>query len=626
MISLLVTGAVLLGLQEKGEPPLPPHAVARLGSNAGLHGTGIGCLAPSPDGEVVVTAGGDRRIRLWDPESARLLLSTAPQPGSINSLSFSPDGRTFATSISDGVTRIWTRKGAGLAMRSFEGFKKWSRVLLAFSPDGRSLIAASKRGEFLTWDVETGTLTRRTRADIGAPSVYALSPSGQRFAWGDQEGIHLVDPETGKAVRTLPQRGTALERITFSPDERLIATLRVGRTVAIWDLEKGQLLYRIVGPPSSPTSLAFSHDGNALACGDYEGQVRVWKIDGPERIVQYKGHSRVVTLLAFSKDGSVLYSGGGDQKLSVTRIPEGVEILRGPDGRKQGVVRHTMAVRALAVSPDGRMLASASDDLTVRRWSLPEGRPMGSPATFMHKPTAVRFSPDGKTLAVAVTDTAGSGSAVHQTDAGSGQKRIRIRCAGHPLSLAWSPEGTFLAAGCRNSTATVWKINSRTNPRTFNAKLGRMWGIAFSPDGRLLAGSKGTIPLLWDFAEGHESLRLEGHGRGISSIAFSPDGRSLVTGSYDYTVRLWDLATGQEKWRLHHGGNTVNSVAFSPDGRLVLSGGDDGTVRLIDATSGKQVLSYGGHTGPVYAVTFLRDGRHAVSGSKDASILIWSVP
>jgi tetratricopeptide (TPR) repeat protein len=153
-----------------------------------------------------------------------------------------------------------------------------------------------------------------------------------------------------------------------------------------------------------------------------------------------------------------------------------------------------------------------------------------------------------------------------------------------------------------------------------------VYSVAFSPDGRWLAsGSKDNAVRLWDAATGREIHTLERHANSVYSVSFSPDGRHLASGSYDHTVRLWEIESGREVRVLRGHTSAVYSVSFSPDGRQLASGSDDRTIRLWEVANGHELQKFEGHTECVYGVAFSPDGRRLASGSEDSTARLWVI-
>jgi WD40 repeat protein len=283
---------------------------------------------------------------------------------------------------------------------------------------------------------------------------------------------------------------------------------------------------------------------------------------------------------------------------------------------------HTQSVTSVAFSPDGRRIATASCDGTVRVWDVETGQEKLRLLGHDDKVSSVAFSPDGRWIA------SGAGwrhfdnfndTTVRVWDAETGKEKHILK--GHTkdvICLAYSPDGRRIASGSKGGTVRVWDAQTGVEKLALKHK-GWVIGVAFSPDGRKIAsgtGSDENTLRVWDVETGKEQLTIKGPDEYFLGLAYSPDGRWIASGSGGQTVRLWDAVTGQAKLTLQGKSDTGESVAFSPDGRWIASGNGDGSVNVWDTHTGKEAHSLKGHTGGVTSVAFSPDGRWIASGSQ----------
>ncbi|MBD2361325.1 ribosome assembly protein 4 [Anabaena minutissima FACHB-250] len=327
-----------------------------------------------------------------------------------------------------------------------------------------------------------------------------------------------------------------------------------------------------------------------------------------------EGHSNLVNSVAYHPDGKQLASASADKTIKIWDISTGKTL--------QTLSGHSNWVNSIAYSPDGQQLASASWDKTIKIWDISTGQPLRTLSGHSSPVISIAYSPDKQQLASASID-----STIKIWDISTG--KLLTTLSGHSssvYSVTYSPDGQHLASASADNTIKIWNISTGKPLQTLSGHDDSVISIVYSPDGQHLASASWDKTIkIWDISTGKPLKTLSGHSNSVISIVYSPDGKQLASASDDKTIKIWDISTGKPLKTLSGYSNWINSIVYSPDGKQLASVSDDRTIKIWDIGTGKPLQTLSGHTDWVNSVAYSPNGQQLASASGDKTIKIWDI-
>jgi WD40 repeat protein len=578
---------------------------------------GFDSVAFSPDGKYLVSGEGGTtgvaggQVVLWDVAQDYKLEVLFEGSSWVNQLVFSPDGKSLAAAFSDQSVMVWSVADRKVVCQDINGrAEEMTFTYLAFSPDGKTLAVATTgkpaSDALRVWDASTckqvgaaidaGKLAKLSALDGADVGALAFSPDGKQLTVAVSDRILVIDPGTRAALRdaVVIHTNYRVASIAYTPDSKTMA-LGVGdKTIVLVDSATGKAVGQpMIGQRGAVSSVAFGSDGHTLVSGGWGADVAIWDIQNSPLAQSLADAGKSVVDVAFSPDGKVLASTNLDDTIHLTSTTTWQPIGQPLLGTGQGI-------RAVTFSPDGKLLASGGTDKLVHLWDATTGKPLGEPLTAPDVVDCLAFSPDGKWLAAA-----GADDRLVVWDAAS-RKQVLADYYPPPMSGA------------------AYDIDTSKMIET----------VGFSPDSSTLYFSKGSgmtylMPVA-EFTPGSDAVTRQikwAQGFSLNEIRslMSPDGKTIaLLNSMD--IRLYDVASLQIVGLPMYGHtDQVTSLAFTPDGKLLVSGGQDATVRLWNPATGQSVgLPLTGPTVWIPSLDISSDGKWLAAASPDG-IHVWDL-
>ncbi len=619
----LLISALVLMPSAGADDPLPPGAVARLGSARLRPLAPARAVAFSPDGLGLATASDGGMVQVWDPATGRQRWSTSQAHDVEGSGLWGPSVAWTA----DGQSLIIPGEGdfhfvdpaSGALQRSVGPPPHGDRFrLLSVSSDGR-LLCTSSGGPIIFWDADRARELHRRWTPT--PNLTALRPDDRHLllATGANR-VALLDWRTGRRVHTLqidrPALGIAQAVgeepppiLAASRDGRLAAIAGAAPVVTLFALPEGKALRHIELGSSFAAALALTADGRLLAVA-VGGGVRIFATASGDPLRRMDRPGGRFSALAFAPDGRRLAGVGADGSLHLWDVTDGREVFPA-----QG---HPVSVQALLWLAGGTRLASWDSQGRLIVWDPATARPIDGCPDLKIKAASLIADAEGRGVQGLGEDaelfTWQPGTLPH------GQRSGRPAAAERILALGDGGRRMVY----RTADGSLWVHAPDFDRRLVTVRPFSVDHITFSADGTRVAGESEGRPMVWDCASGREVSSLDERPPGVPQrLLLAPDGRSLLL-QFSRQVRIVEVLTGEE--RLSCSVESVTAAFWSRDGRWLAAGTEDGAVRIHDAATGRVLLQREARQGVIAALAFSPDDRLLASGGLDGLVFIWKTP
>ncbi len=503
------------------------------------HTAGLTVLAMSTDGKTLASGGGDNSIKLWDTATWGPLKTLDKHLKKITTLMFGREAKSLWSGSADGQLVLWDTADGRARVTM-----KYSQPILATSQTREEeILTISADGMIVSWDTTTGKQIRAVAgaSEVGAFLFASVSSDGGLIA--SSTGNRLVElrnPTNGQVLRTLQSRAAGFLSVAMSRDGRWLAAGTNERSIRLWQIATGREMPKLAGNQGSITAVAFSPDNQWLASGSNSGEVKLWNMNGGREIHTVPQTEGMIHSIAFSSDGKWLAAAG---------MGERIYLLDLATKQRRTLAGHTGEITGVAFVPNSSLIVSSSTDKTIRLWDLNTGDTAKTSVPLSAEVNAIAVNPEGTMLAAGTSDNKVALFSIANLK--GGETRVLPGHTSEIFALAFSRDGRWLASGGMDQTVKLWDPKAGAEVRTLTGASGETNGIDFSADSRWLISAHGNGSLIvWNCETSTLAAQLVSIPQSDDWLVVSPDGL------FDGSRRAWKFLI----WRFAQSTFKVASV------------------------------------------------------------------
>eukprot|EP01127_Copromyxa_protea_P014003 TRINITY_DN3838_c0_g2_i1.p1 TRINITY_DN3838_c0_g2~~TRINITY_DN3838_c0_g2_i1.p1 ORF type:complete len:2315 (-),score=541.03 TRINITY_DN3838_c0_g2_i1:41-6064(-) len=533
----------------------------------------------------------------------------------VTATAFSSCDHLIACATRDCTIRIFDGE-SGSEVASLVGHSSWIPSL-KFSPDGTLLASAGWDSVVILWDVRDAKEISRFTSHQRRVNDVAFSSDSTMLAsasWDTDVKVWLTNGETREKY-TIHCGERPLNSVAWGPEDKKLIVGTWDGTIKVIDMDyeqEGQLLATLTGHTKSVQSVAYSPSGKHLVSGSLDQELLLWDAQAGKLISSLSKHSRPVTSVAYTSDGSHLLSASADATVKVWDANLGTE-------KDQWKVESGW-MNCCSFHPlEPTILATGSSECYTVVWDVTNHIEEHTFRFHTQPITCIEFSPDGKYLATGSED----GTLVI---ANYETRELHLRLDGHSANvtgMCWSPDSSMLVTSSDDFMIHLWDVDTGKKINTFKGHDSAVRGVFFDSKGRMVvSASRDNTLRIWDIRNGNQVHVMRGHTDWITSCAYNPDGNRIASCAWDNTVRLWNPRKDKPIKTMEGHESSVALVRFSKDGKNIISCGFDNVLKIWDAETGTEITTLAGHKERVNGFSQNSAGLIA-SVSDDATIRIW---
>ncbi len=574
----------------------------------------INALVLTPDSKKIITGADDTTIRVWDLERGSQIFLFTKHTKKINALAVNTDNTICVSASNDKYLHVWDLI-QGKCVATLAGHTSYINSVV-ITPTGTNAISASSDNTIKIWD-------------LSAPFTSAV-------------------PDSTRLINTLYGHTDSVEKVLLSPDGRKIISSSNDKTIRGWSLTTGELLYTIRGHKSIINLLYITSNNRFIISSSIEDYaLKIWDIEDGNLVSIIRGHTGPITALAVSPDSKWIITGSADKTIKIWMIPPGLEYAKNFQPLELFTLKgHQNYIRSLAILYNRKLLISTAADKMIKIWHLETGKEIRTLQSDTEGYHSIFVSLDNKRLITPAFDnTVKIWDISYGLEVGlSKDIQINIEPAhtNDINAIVISQNGNHVITASGDGRCKCWKLNNispliyplkttndveshiLTETLSFNNHASSVYSAVITPDGKHCV-SAGYGIHLWNLMEGTE-IRAFGQNEWIFAIAITPDGKWIISGSSEHTLKIWELSSGKSLGSLgdyREAASWITSLVVMPDGRRVVSAGIDKTIKIWDLHSGREIQAIRAHQDQINSLCLSSDGKLLFSASNDKTIKIW---